>query len=132
MRRIATTQQSRDMANSGRNPPGEDDLGGPGGQEPVDPTARAKQNASVAMKPTTRSHTGTAPKTEADHIHDYRKLQNRTMACMVLLGVPFFYMVGRPRRIAEAEIDSDKAAAASHGLQPSDEVQEVKNVTGRL
>lgn len=75
---------------------------------------------------------GTALKTEADCIRGYSKFQNTTMACMVLLGVPFFYMVGRPRRIAEAEIDSDKAAAASHGLQPSDEVREVKNFTGRL
>ncbi|ROV99175.1 hypothetical protein VPNG_08183 [Cytospora leucostoma] len=52
-----------------------DDLGGPGGQEPVDPVARAQQNAS---------------------------LRNKTILGMVLFGVPLFYFVGRRKEPARA------------------------------
>ncbi|KAK2601442.1 hypothetical protein N8I77_010891 [Diaporthe amygdali] len=58
-----------------------DDLGGPGGQEPPDPVARAQQN---------------------------RSLRNKTIAGMlVAISIPLFYMVGQPRKIAEAEVDNN-------------------------
>lgn len=41
--RMTAIQQIRSTASKGEGE--KDDLGGPGGQEPADPTARAKQNA---------------------------------------------------------------------------------------
>ncbi|KAJ4419826.1 hypothetical protein N0V82_004761 [Gnomoniopsis sp. IMI 355080] len=69
--RVSTSQQVRWAAAKGDGE--KDDLGGPGGQEPVDPTARDKQNAS---------------------------LRNKTIAAMILIGGPIFYMLAKPDQVA--------------------------------
>ncbi|KAJ4386050.1 hypothetical protein N0V93_008942 [Gnomoniopsis smithogilvyi] len=79
--RVTSMQQMRCVASKGKGE--KDDLGGPGGQEPVDPTARARQNA---------------------------RLRNTTTlaAAMVVICVPFFYMVGKPEKIAEKTVNQQR------------------------
>ncbi|KAL1866712.1 hypothetical protein Daus18300_006656 [Diaporthe australafricana] len=79
--RPAALHQSRYYAAKGEGE--KDDLGGPGGQEPPDPVARAQQN---------------------------RSLRNKTIAGMLLaISVPLFYMVGQPGKIAKTEVDTNTA-----------------------
>ncbi|KAH8747290.1 hypothetical protein F5883DRAFT_528970 [Diaporthe sp. PMI_573] len=79
--RPATLFQTRHYAAKGEGE--NDDLGGPGGQEPPDPVARAQQNAS---------------------------LRNKTILGMLLaVSIPLFYMVGQPGKIAEKEVDNNSA-----------------------
>ncbi|KAI3391813.1 hypothetical protein diail_6775 [Diaporthe ilicicola] len=62
-----------------------EDLGGPGGGEPLDPI----------------------PMPRAEQIKGFR---NVTIAGMIIaISVPVFYMVGKPRMIAEMAIDADSA-----------------------
>ncbi|KAG8161141.1 hypothetical protein KVR01_009405 [Diaporthe batatas] len=96
--RPAALIQSRHYAAKGRDK--KDDLGGPGGQEPADPEARAQQNASM---------------------------RNKTMLGMALaLGIPLFYMVGRPGRIAERELDTNSSAGTLAGNNPGEKLGEVQ------
>lgn len=77
--RPAALFQTRNYAAKGEGE--KDDLGGPGGQEPPDPQARAQQNASM---------------------------RNKTILGMLLaISIPLFYMVGQPGKIAEKELDTN-------------------------
>lgn len=83
-----------------------DDLGGPGGQEPPDPVARAQQNRYVTAA---CCHRHLLESILAEHFM-HRSLRNKTIAGMlVAISIPLFYMVGQPRKIAEAEVDSNSA-----------------------
>ncbi|KAI7782884.1 hypothetical protein LA080_012757 [Diaporthe eres] len=95
--RPAPLFQARHYAAKGEGE--KDDLGGPGGQEPPDPQARADQN---------------------------RSMRNKTIAGMLLaISVPLFYMVGQPGKIAEKEIDNNSAGPLAKN-NPADNLNKVQ------
>ncbi|POS79357.1 hypothetical protein DHEL01_v202242 [Diaporthe helianthi] len=89
--------QTRQYAAKGEGE--KDDLGGPGGQEPPDPEARAQQNA---------------------------KMRNTTLLVMGLaISIPLFYMVGKPGKIAEKELDTNSTGPFAKN-NPGEKMSEVQ------
>ncbi|PSR84437.1 hypothetical protein BD289DRAFT_434149 [Coniella lustricola] len=99
--RLLPLQIARGYAASHRS--AKDDLGGPGGQEPADPTARDKQNAGF---------------------------RNKMFLGLLLVGAPFFYLMTNPRQAAKKQIDNNTALVPGTTSNPGESLQAAKGIGG--